>query len=85
MDNPYVTEAEEPRDQRTPNEPYDSATEAVLARDRLARHVVRFTEYHDRDRDILLLHLLDVADHLGEELSAIKRMIDVLVKRSAAR
>ena len=38
-------------------------------------------DYHDRDRDVLLLHLLDMADHLDHELATIKRTLDVLVKR----
>jgi predicted Zn finger-like uncharacterized protein len=81
----YVTEAE-----REPAEPhtslvYDSAAEALIARDRLARHVMSNPQYADRDRDVLLLHLIDRADHIDAELSAIKRVIDVLAKRSSPR
>ncbi|HSX23438.1 MAG TPA: hypothetical protein VLE97_11745 [Gaiellaceae bacterium] len=79
----YVTEAD-----REPEEPtarsastYDSSTEVVIARDRLSRHVMQHREYADRDRDVLLLHLLDMADHLDQELGAIKRMLDVFAKR----
>jgi len=43
--------------------------------------VTRYTAYHDRDRDILLLHLLDMADRLDDELATIKRTLDVLTKR----
>jgi hypothetical protein len=82
----YVTEANvEPQESRSPDEPYDAATETAVARERLSRHVVRYTEYHDRDRDILLLHQLDRADYLDSELSSIKRMLDVLVKRITSR
>lgn len=42
-------------------------------------------DYHDRDRDVLLLHLIDMADHLDHELSTIKRTLDVLVKRVGTR
>ena len=74
----YVTEAgREPRR----NEPYDSSVEPTIARERLTRHVMQPREYHDRDRDVLLLHLLDMADHLDHELAAIKRVLDVFVKR----
>ena len=47
----------------------------------LTRHVMQHRDYHDRDRDVLLLHLLDMADHLDHELATIKRTLDVLVKR----
>jgi hypothetical protein len=78
----YVTEAEpEPHQERSPEEPYDSSVEAVIAKERLTRHVMQHREYHDRDRDVLLLHLLDMADHLDNELAAIKRVLDVLTKR----
>lgn len=79
----YVTEAEpEIREERTPAEPYDSAAEAETARERLTWHVVQYRDYHDRDRDVLLLHLLSMVDHLDHELGAIKRVLDVLTKRS---
>jgi hypothetical protein len=82
----YVTEAEvEPQERRSPDDLYDVATERVAARERLSRHVARYTEYHDRDRDILLLHLLDMDDHLDHELSSIKRTLDVIVKRITSR
>ena len=78
----YVTEAErEPREERSPNEPYDSSVEAVIAKERLTRRVMQHREYHDRDRDVLLLHLIDMSDHLDHELAAIKRALDVFVKR----
>lgn len=82
----YVTEAEAPpSEQRAVAVPYDRSAETVLARERLSRHVARYSEYSDRDRDILLLHLLDVVDHMDDELSAIKRVLDVVVKRSAVK
>jgi len=81
----YVTQDDRgPEEARAPSV-YDSAAEAVIARDRLARHVMQNPQYADRDRDVLLLHLIDRADHLDEELSAIKRVIDVLAKRSMSR
>lgn len=80
----YVTEREPiPQEMRSPDAPYDGALEVGMARDRLTRHVMRHREYHDRDRDILLLHLLDMIDHLDEALSGIKRVVDVIAKRSA--
>ena len=79
----YVTEAEPaPQEERSAHEPYDSSVEPTIARERLTRYVMQHREYHDRDRDVLLLHLLDMADHLDHELTTIKRTIDVLVKRS---
>ena len=79
----YVTEAEPaPREDRPANEPYDSAVEPTIARERLTRYVMQHREYHDRDRDVLLLHLLDMTDHLDHELAAIKRVLDVFVKRA---
>lgn len=78
----YVTEAEpEPREERRADEPYDSSAAAVIARERLTRHLMQHRDYHDRDRDVLLLHLIDMADHLDHELAAIKRMLDVFIKR----
>jgi DNA-directed RNA polymerase subunit RPC12/RpoP len=80
----YVTESEpQLRESRSSDASYDSATETVAARERLTQHVMRHTEYHDRDRDVLLLHLLDMADHLDHEQSSIKRALDVLIKRSS--
>lgn len=77
-----VVESEpETREERSPAEPYSSA-EASIAKERLMRHVMQYRDYHDRDRDVLLLHLLDMGDRLDHELVAIKRMLDVLVKRS---
>jgi hypothetical protein len=82
----YVTEAERPSEESHASDGiYDGAAEAVLARDRLARHVAKHREYADRDRDVLLLHLLDMADHLDGELAAIKRSLDVVAKRTAPR
>jgi len=78
----YVTEAEpEPREERRANEPYDSSVEVVIAKERLERHVMQHRDYHDRDRDVLLLHLVDMAAHLDHELASIKRAIDVFAKR----
>ena len=78
----YVTEAEaEPREERSPHAPYDSSVEALIAKERLTRHVMQHRDYHDRDRDVLLLHLLDMAAHLDDDLATIKRTLDVLTKR----
>lgn len=77
----YVTEPE-PREPSAPAEPYDARIETDAARERLTQHVTRHTTYHDRDRDILLLHLLDMADRLDGEIASVKRMLDVFVKRS---
>ncbi len=77
----YVTEPE-PHEFRAPEEPFDSGIETDAARARLAQHVTRHTEYHDRDRDILLLHLLDMADRLDGEIASVKRMLDVFSKRN---
>jgi thioredoxin-like negative regulator of GroEL len=80
----YVTEPEsDPQEARAVAEPYDEATETAAALSRLTQHVMRHTEYHDRDRDILLLHLLDAHDQLDNELVSIKRSLDVLIKRSS--
>ena len=79
----YVTEADPELAERGPraDESYDAAAEVPAARDRLARHVVRHADYLDRDRDVLLLHLIDMEDHRDQELASIKRMLDVIVKR----
>jgi len=61
---------------------YDPTVEVGIARERLSRHVARHAEYHDRDRDVLLLHLVDMGDRLDHELSSVKRAIDVIAKRS---
>lgn len=77
----YVTEAEpEPRERSQP-EPYDSSTEVASAKERLERHVMQHREYHDRDRDVLLLHLIDMTYHLDQALGGVKRALDVLIKR----
>jgi hypothetical protein len=77
-----VTEAEpEPHESRAADDPFDGAAEAVKARDRLVKYVARYPEYADRDRDVLLLYLLDMTDHVDHELAGIKRAIDVLIKR----
>ena len=52
-----------------------------MARERLARYVARYPEYADRDRDLLLLYLLDAVDHVDHEIAAVKRTLDVVVKR----
>jgi DNA-directed RNA polymerase subunit RPC12/RpoP len=81
----YVTEADrEPEEPRAPTA-YDLAAEVVIAREHLTRHVMQDRHYADRDRDVLLLHLLDMADHLDEELGSIKRVLDVIVKRGPSR
>lgn len=80
----YVTGPEPPPEEGRPAErdpTYDPAADAVLSRERLARYVEQHRAYHDRDRDVLLLHLIDVAGQIGDELSAIKRVLDVLAKR----
>lgn len=83
----YVTETERAPEEAfaTRSASYDSSAEVAISRERLSRHVMQHREYADRDRDVLLLHLLDMADHLGGELSAIKRILDVLAKRAPAR
>jgi hypothetical protein len=40
-----------------------------------------YRDYHDRDRDVLLLHLIDRSEKRDHELAAIKRMLDVFIKR----
>jgi hypothetical protein len=78
-----VTEAErELHKDRPPAVAYDSAVEVTRAKERLERHVMQHRDYHDRDRDVLLLHLIDMAEHLDQGLSAIKRVVDVLSVRS---
>ena len=83
----YVTEADRaPEDLRSAvDTSYDHAAEVVMARDRLARHVMQHREYADRDRDVLLLQLLDMVDHVDDDLASIKRAIDVIGKRLASR
>jgi hypothetical protein len=78
----YVTEAEPAlREERQPAEAYDSSVEVMHAKERLSRHVMQYRDYHDRDRDILLLYLIDRGDRIDHELAAIKRMLDVFIKR----
>lgn len=80
----YTTERERtPLEHRSPSSRIDDAIEGSAARERLRQHVARYTEYHDRDRDLLLLQLLDASDHLANELGAIRRAVDVLCKRAA--
>jgi hypothetical protein len=83
----YVTEPEaalsELGSQRTSDGPLDLATEVAVARERLAQHVIRHVDYHDRDRDVLLLYVADMADRLDNELATIKRTLDVIVKRTS--
>ena len=78
----YVTEPEPgSHDDPRPGDPFDGSVEVVHARARLERYVMQHREYHDRDRDVLLLHLVDMHDHLDHELATIKRMLDVFIKR----
>jgi hypothetical protein len=80
-----VTEVERPpRDVETPPD-LDLAAETTRARERLERHIERYPEYVDRDRDILLLHQIDQADHLANELAALRRTLDVIAKRTPPR
>lgn len=82
----YVTEVRvDPQDEGTSFEAIDDPAIALAACERLARHVVRYTEYLDRDRDILLLHMIAMMDRLDSELASIKRMVDVIAKRTPAR
>jgi hypothetical protein len=74
----YVTETE--RDANAP-EPFDYETAAALARDRLLQYMARHAEYLDRDRDLLLLQLLDATERLDDKLATIKRTLDVIVAR----
>jgi len=64
-------------------EDLDDPAVSLAARERLARHIARYPEYADRDRDILLLHVLGVMDHLTHEIGSVKRVVDVLSKRPA--
>jgi hypothetical protein len=77
----YVTEHAS-RDEGAASAPFDYATETALARDRLIQHVARYPEYLDRDRDLLLLRLLDATEHLDDRLMTIKRTLDVIVVRA---
>lgn len=77
----YVTERE-PHDDAAPIEPFDYDTEIALARDRLYAQVAQQRNYPGRDRDLLLLRLLDESDRLDERLTVIKRTLDVLVTRT---
>ena len=78
----YVTEAEpDLREERQPAEAYDSSVEVMRAKERLSRYVMEYRDYHDRDRDVLFLHLIDRSEQLDHELAAIKRMLDVFIKR----
>jgi DNA-directed RNA polymerase subunit RPC12/RpoP len=80
-----VTEAERPaRDLEAPID-LDLAAEAVRARERLERHLARHPEYADRDRDILLLYQIDQVDQLSRDLTALRRTLDVIAKRSAGK
>jgi hypothetical protein len=71
----YVTETE-PTDQ-----PFDYEAEVVLARERLIQYAARHPDYLGRDRDLLLLRLLDAHERLEARLDAIKRAFDVLIAR----
>jgi predicted Zn finger-like uncharacterized protein len=78
----YVTESEAPpREERQPDAAFDSSVEVLRAKERLSRYVMAYPDYHDRDRDIILLHLIDRGDRIDHELAAIKRMLDVFIKR----
>lgn len=84
----YVTEAEpEHRGEARSEAPdhIDDPATAIAVRERLARHVARYTEYVDRDRDILLLHSMAMMERLDSELTSIKRMVDVIAKRTPSR
>lgn len=78
----YVTAREpEIREPSAHDDSYDGAAQAVVAREQLTRYVIQHAAYHDRDRDVLLLHLVDMAEHLDQDLLSIKRVLDVIVKR----
>ena len=77
----YVTEAEPALREEHQPEVYDSSVEAMRAKERLSRYVMEYRDYHDRDRDVLLLHLIDRSEQRDHELAAIKRMLDVFIKR----
>ena len=82
----FVTEAEAtPREGRSSDGAFDASVEIPAARDRLTRHVARYSEYADRDRDLLLLYQLDLAERVAEDLAAIRRTLDVIVKRWASK
>jgi hypothetical protein len=78
----YVTEREQPSGDAAPSEPLDYETESALARERLLQHVARHAEYPGRDRDLLLLRLLDATERLDERLAGFKRVLDVLAART---
>jgi hypothetical protein len=73
----YVTETE----RLDGNEPFDYETATALARDRLLQYMARHADYAGRDRDLLLLQLLDATERLDDKLAAIKRTLDVIVAR----
>jgi len=75
----YVTEDQ--NKERRVTEPFDDVAQFAAARERLTQYVGRYPEYHDRDRDILLLHLLNMGERLDEELAGIRRTLNVLATR----
>ena len=79
----YVTEREpdEPREQPIPKTA-DIASLVDGSRDRLAQYVATHTDYHDRYRDILLLHLVDMGQRLDERMTSLHRKLDVIIARS---
>lgn len=78
----YVTEADpEPKQDRAADAPFDLAAEAIAARERLTKYAMRYPDYHDRDRDILLLSLLADVERVDGELASLKRSVDVFAKR----
>lgn len=79
----YVTEhsSEHPTHSEDAPPPFDYDTESSLARERVLQHVARHREYPGRDRDLLLLRLLDATERLDDRLAGFKRSLDVLATR----
>lgn len=77
----YVTEPEPQEPQARAEAPDDIGIEYDAACRRLALHVARYPEYLDRDRDLLMLCLLDTGNQVRQDLAMIQRSIDVILKR----
>jgi hypothetical protein len=77
----YVTETERLDGTSETTELFDYETAAARARDRLLQYMARHADYAGRDRDLLLLRLMDATERLDDKLAAIKRTLDVLVVR----
>lgn len=78
----YVTERD-PDEPRAPSSPDPADVGSLVdgVRERLARYVATYADYHDRDRDILLIYLVDMDQRLDERLSSLHRKLDVIITR----